>query len=687
MALFISSVFVIYLLSALIPTGAAQADADDLIIVKTDYELLGFGELTGGGHLTFELRGKAAGDLRRAVLAEYDGIVSGNPNGRIDPGELKQGLDESQGTSYIADMEHALINADFFHGRSSSFDPLHETQAESITEDARGFVEVSDIENDDSTPIYIYWYFSASQNSGTFEDARLVTQGLFDAIWAPFEDGYNAVNEQYARQNYSIGDYLYSYKHTDYRVSLGSFFNPSTPIGKMSVIRTPAGEITTYSVSNIRYDGTIASIPNDRASYSSFNFLENPQILFILVFICCYLTSTLPTKAYANYKYAYPRRLRHKALKIRWLHILSKVLILLLLLFYFFPSLFGYIGIKVFMPGLLLWILAPILAVVMYLVAKMMYDKLISEIPPEPVPQPRKRPQRRAVPPQQQTTTPAGINVTVQQGPGQQSQPVAPVSVAAPKKEEPKGPPCAICEKPITDYMELEKCNCGALFHGKCQESKDACPKCGTSFAGEPEPEEEIVEEKSIQCPTCGEMNKVPADAKLLYTKCTACEVMLERIEPGFNYLVIDDERTTGFDMFVSLIKKGSPGLCISTTFPDKLKKQHDMESAEVVWLTDTSSPDQKTMNPHRLEFEMMRMYAAFVKNNADAAVCLDGFEYMVVENGFEKVFKFIKKVNDLSSVNSATLIIPIGDSSLEPDQLGVLKKEFDKVLEISDDD
>ncbi|MCK5038370.1 MAG: DUF835 domain-containing protein, partial [Thermoplasmata archaeon] len=63
--------------------------------------------------------------------------------------------------------------------------------------------------------------------------------------------------------------------------------------------------------------------------------------------------------------------------------------------------------------------------------------------------------------------------------------------------------------------------------------------------------------------------------------------------------------------------------------------------------------------------------------------VLLDGFEYMVVENGFEKVFKFIKKLNDLSSVNSGTLFIPIGTTSLETDQLGVLKKEFDKVIEI----
>jgi hypothetical protein len=55
------------------------------------------------------------------------------------------------------------------------------------------------------------------------------------------------------------------------------------------------------------------------------------------------------------------------------------------------------------------------------------------------------------------------------------------------------------------------------------------------------------------------------------------------------------------------------------------------------------------------------------------------------VENGFDKVFKFIKKVNDLSSVNNATLFVPIGTTSLEIDQLGTLKKEFDKVIVLAD--
>ena len=191
--------------------------------------------------------------------------------------------------------------------------------------------------------------------------------------------------------------------------------------------------------------------------------------------------------------------------------------------------------------------------------------------------------------------------------------------------------------------------------------------------------------EEDYQCPTCGEMNHVFTEAILYTTKCKACETILEKIESGYNYLIMDNQRIITFELFVSLIKKGAPGLCISTTIPDKLRKLHNLEDVDIIWLTNSSALDHKTVNPCRLEFEMIGVYASFVKNNKDAVIVLDGFEYMVVENGFEKVFKFLKKINDLASVNSATLFIPIAPSSIKENQLIKLKRDFDKIIDFTD--
>ncbi|MCK4266772.1 MAG: DUF835 domain-containing protein, partial [Thermoplasmata archaeon] len=362
-------------------------------------------------------------------------------------------------------------------------------------------------------------------------------------------------------------------------------------------------------------------------------------------------------------------------------HILSKVLILLLILFYFFPTMFAFLSPSLFLGGVAIWIMGILFAVVIAVVAKLMYDKMSSEIPSDHLMPPTRRVSRRPAP--VRTASPAGVSVVVQQ-PGQVARPRQTGTRKPAKAAEPTGPPCLICKKPVTDFLDLVKCKCGQLFHQQCAEVAVNCVNCGTALV---EVEEKGPEMMEAQCPTCGEVNKLPEGVDLMTEKCKACGVIMETVETGFNYLVICDEHEIAYELFVSMLKKGNTGLAISTTFPDKLRKSYDMSQSDIVWLTDTSVQDQKTINPHRLEFEMMRMYAGFVKGNPKSVVMLDGFEYLVVENGFEKVFKFIKKVNDLSSVNSATLFVPIGTDSLEPDQLGTLKKEFDKVVDMSDED
>jgi len=638
-------------------TADAQASSENIVIIKTDYQMLGLTDLHGGGHLTYELHGHAAGDLRRAVLSAYDGLYAGTTPGTIDSRELR--FSNTEG--YIGELEHYLENlqVEFFAGFTTSFAPLH--PMEDISVDATGFTTVTDVPTDNFTPIRIFLYFNSFNSNVPFYNS-LFNRAFVDAL--------------FHASVYNTGEihpdaYIYQYKHTDYRVSFGSFQNPDLNSGKIQIVRTPAGEIVSYSVT-FRY----SDIPlrDETTTFKPFDFLENPQFMFALVFICGYFMSTMPTRMYANYKFAYPRKFRHKALKITWLHILSKLMIILLIVFYFFPCMFGFISPNIFLGGWLMWLLSIALAVTFSVLAKVLYDRKLEQLNKEQLATPERRPVRRPAP-QPVTRTPAGVSVVVQAQPQPQQAPAP-----APAREKPTGPPCAVCKRPITDYVDLLKCKCGQLYHERCAEVAKHCTRCGNAMV-------EIVPEGpskvDVKCPSCGKMNKVEEGSDLLLVKCIACKTIMEKIDSGYNYLIVDNDHTTAFSMFVSLLKSGSTGLSISTTFPDKLKKEHDMAKAEVIWLTDTSVADKKTINPHRLEFEMMRMYAAFVKNNPKSAIILDGFEYLVVENGFDKVFKFIKKINDLSSVNNATLIVPIGTSSLEPDQLGTLKKEFDKVIDM----
>lgn len=651
----------------------AQASNTDLVIIKTDYQMLGLTDLHGGGHLTYELRGNAARDLRRAVLDAYDNMWTGGTNGSIDSQELRYSNTEG----YIGDLEEFLENrhVEFFAGFTTSYSPLH--QFEDISIDATGFTDVTNIDTDTNTPVRIFMYFNGGSSNIPYYDFRLMSEVFIDALFHPTVESTNLIHRD---------SYTYQYKHVDYRVSSGSFydFGIDSESGSFHIVRTPAGEVSVYSVT-FQYNQLAIT---DVSSYKPFSAMENPQVLFVLVFICSYIMSTMPTRMYANFKYAYPRRFRHKALKITWLHIISKIMILFLILFYFFPTMFAFISPNIFMGGLFMWIICIVCAFVFSILAKILYDQKAANIPEDHLRTPVRKVSPRPAP-QPVTRSPSGVNVTVNQPdaqPRQRQIARQPAAMPAPQAEPaaPSGPPCKVCDKPIVDFVELLKCKCGYLYHENCAEVAKHCTNCGSALV-DIEPEGPVMTD--MQCPTCGEMNSIEEGIDTLRVKCAACGIIMEKLDEGYNYLIVSNEQDTAFEMFVSMLKSGCTGLSISTTFPDKLKKEHDMSQAEVIWLTDTSVADKKTINPHRLEFEMMRMYASFVKSNPKSTIILDGFEYLVVENGFDKVFKFIKKINDLSSVNNATLFVPIGTDSLEPDQLGTLKKEFDKVMDLTDEE
>ncbi|MCK4717748.1 MAG: DUF835 domain-containing protein, partial [Thermoplasmata archaeon] len=67
-----------------------------------------------------------------------------------------------------------------------------------------------------------------------------------------------------------------------------------------------------------------------------------------------------------------------------------------------------------------------------------------------------------------------------------------------------------------------------------------------------------------------------------------------------------------------------------------------------------------------------------------EGVILLDGLEYLIVENGFDTVLKFIKKITDIASMDEATFLVMVDPSSISEDELSVLRKEFDFVEDFS---
>jgi hypothetical protein len=213
------------------------------------------------------------------------------------------------------------------------------------------------------------------------------------------------------------------------------------------------------------------------------------------------------------------------------------------------------------------------------------------------------------------------------------------------------------------------------------KDGPDHSPEVGKEHVHEFAVKHGAEHESVVKCLTCGDTVLLVGDTDLLKTRCDHCGSTLLEIATGYNYLIVDEDPGVAFQGFKSILKKEVPGLCISTTFPQKLGKRYDVEGADLYWLTDTATETNvKTLDPKRLDFEMMRAISHFLKEHPEGAVMIDGIENLIVENGFDDVFRFIKKINDLASVGGATIFVPLAPSSLGKDELATLQKEFDRV-------
>ncbi len=152
-------------------------------------------------------------------------------------------------------------------------------------------------------------------------------------------------------------------------------------------------------------------------------------------------------------------------------------------------------------------------------------------------------------------------------------------------------------------------------------------------------------------------------------------------LEKGFNYLLYEEKARITYELVSELAREGSPVLCITTVFPKKLKKMYPLDNAEVLWLSDSGS-DPKALKPTRLDFEITRSISNFFKEKDEAVVFLDGFEYLLSENGFDKARRFIKRINDTASMNDGTFIICVNKDAIPKEDLITLSKDFDIVKE-----
>ncbi len=150
-------------------------------------------------------------------------------------------------------------------------------------------------------------------------------------------------------------------------------------------------------------------------------------------------------------------------------------------------------------------------------------------------------------------------------------------------------------------------------------------------------------------------------------------------LKNGTSYLVAGEKPDLAFGMFSNAVKGGASGLCVTRTYPDEVSEDYDVGDSPVLWLSRDSR--RANISPTNLGAIILEAQRFLKKEEGkETIMMLDGLEYLIVQNDFSKVIKFVQTLKDTISVGGSKLLIPFNLAALEESRRALLTRDLELI-------
>jgi hypothetical protein len=142
-------------------------------------------------------------------------------------------------------------------------------------------------------------------------------------------------------------------------------------------------------------------------------------------------------------------------------------------------------------------------------------------------------------------------------------------------------------------------------------------------------------------------------------------------------YIVREPKAERVFSLFCDLLDMNARGLCITRIHPDDLRSRYPIEDAGFIWLSKSSGTTKgmAVAEPGAL-VDIASAISDFAEDGGNAAVLLEGLEYMISQNGFASIMRFLQKVNEKITLNDSYLLISANPAAMKEQEYRLLAKE-----------
>ena len=159
-------------------------------------------------------------------------------------------------------------------------------------------------------------------------------------------------------------------------------------------------------------------------------------------------------------------------------------------------------------------------------------------------------------------------------------------------------------------------------------------------------------------------------------TECDGTGCAKYSLKPGMCYVVKEPKPAKAYAIFVDQVMHGAQGLVITRTNPAIIRDNYGLKKTPMVWLTQSQILSEKCISPTDVS-RLQLIIADFLSRSQNSILLLDGVEYLITQNNFQTVLKFLQLIGDEIAVKQSRLLVSIDPDAIDKRELALFERNM----------
>ncbi len=151
------------------------------------------------------------------------------------------------------------------------------------------------------------------------------------------------------------------------------------------------------------------------------------------------------------------------------------------------------------------------------------------------------------------------------------------------------------------------------------------------------------------------------------------------KIQPGSVVIIQEKKTYLSYALIRRLSNEGMKCMIIGREPPERVQSVRFIRINEddVIWLT--TLVGKRCVNPTHLG-NVQNSLTRFIDSSRRGIVLIDGLEYLISNNGFDAVLKFINRIEDMIITTGTTVVVSIDPRTLDAQHLALIERGSETV-------